>query len=220
MASKRAPFERRSLIGGQPCHHHSRTFDRLSHNGEVIVTADVVRLVKDFSPHKDGEAEKSRELTLALLAFSKDPFSRDIYTPGHITATGVVLSPKRKRVLLVHHARLDRWLLPGGHVESDDPAVSDTARREVLEETGAQLTAARPMLVGVDVHAIPANLREPLHLHHDLVFAFQAESKECQCSIESREVIWCQTDDFDRYGLPGSIRRSVMRAVHNFERVV
>jgi hypothetical protein len=68
-------------------------------------------------------------------------------------------------------------------------------------------------LVGVDVHAIPANSREPLHLHHDLIFGFQAVSKDCACSEESREVAWCRVDEFDTYGLPHSIRRSVERAI-------
>jgi 8-oxo-dGTP pyrophosphatase MutT (NUDIX family) len=178
-----------------------------------MVVEDVAQLLREFSPNGDGEAAKSRDLTLALLTLAPDPFSRGLFTPGHITCTGVVLSPKRKRVLLVHHARLNRWLLPGGHVELRDPTPAATAQREVIEETGAILAPDPPQLVSVDVHAIPGNLREPLHLHHDLIFAFQAESKVCQCSTESREIAWCRIDKFDTYALPGSIRRSVMRAI-------
>ena len=185
----------------------------VNHNSVLILPDDVARLLREFLPNEDGEAVKSRELTLALLDWSPDPFSRALFTPGHITCTGVVLSPRRKRVLLVHHARLDRWLLPGGHVEPEDITVAHTAAREVVEETGVQLSSDAPAIVGVDVHSIPPNTREPLHLHHDLIFAFQAESKQCRCSIESREVAWCKLDEFDSYGLPDSIRRSVLRAV-------
>ena len=178
-----------------------------------MIAQDVARLLRDFSPNGDGEAAKSCELTVALLEWSPSPFSRDLFTPGHVTCTGVVLSPRQKRVLLVHHRRLDRWLLPGGHVESGDATAGDTAKREVLEETGAQLSVEPPRLVGVDVHPIPSNGREPLHLHHDLIFAFQAESKMCQCSPESRDVAWCSLDEFDAFAVPGSIRRSVLRAI-------
>jgi 8-oxo-dGTP pyrophosphatase MutT (NUDIX family) len=178
-----------------------------------MVIEDVARLLREFSPNGDGEAVKSRDLTLALLQHAPDPFSRDFFTPGHVTCTGVVLSPKRKRVLLVHHGRLGRWLLPGGHVETQDTSAAATAAREVLEETGARLSKDVPRLVGVDVHPIPSNTREPLHLHHDLIFAFQAESKECQCSTESRAVAWCGLDQFEAFSLPDSIRRSVFRAV-------
>jgi 8-oxo-dGTP pyrophosphatase MutT (NUDIX family) len=184
-----------------------------ANNGHVIVAADVIRLLEAFDPARDGDANKSKELTLALLEWSPKPFSRDIFNPGHVTATGVVLSPKRRRVLLVHHNRLDRWLLPGGHCESQDSRISDTAKREVIEETGVELADLAPVLVGVDVHPIPGNAKEPLHLHHDLIFAFQAESRECSCSVESREVAWCKLDEFDFYQLPWSIRNSVKRAV-------
>lgn len=179
----------------------------------MIQPAEAIQLLGEFDPADDGEAAKSKELVLALLAWSQDAFSRFIYNPGHITCTGVVLSPTRKHVLLVHHRRLDRWLLPGGHVEAGDPNLADTARREVLEETGASLGRSRPRLVGVDVHAIPGNAKEPLHLHHDLIFAFEAISEKCQCSEESRAVLWCDLGEFDRYSLPGPIRRSVARAL-------
>src|SRR5215204_3877294 len=62
------------------------------YNPEVLQSADVLRLVDRFMPGDDGEAEKSRDLILALLSFSPEPFSRYTYTPGHITCTGVVLS--------------------------------------------------------------------------------------------------------------------------------
>ena len=53
-----------------------------------------------------------------------------------------------QRVLLVHHARLDRWLLPGGHVEPEDGCVEDAARREVIEETGVALGGGGAQLSG------------------------------------------------------------------------
>jgi hypothetical protein len=56
-------------------------------------------------------------------------------------------------------------------------------------------------------------------LHHDLIFALDAESKICECSEESRDVVWCGLDEFDAFGLPGSIRRSVLRAVQPDGRV-
>lgn len=187
----------------------------------MIQPQDVAALLRTFDAVTDGktddEAEKSRELILALLAYSPAPFSRDIYTPGHVTCTGAVLAPGGNAVLLVHHKRLDRWLLPGGHVEMQDATIGDVARREVVEETGAALAGTTPLLVGVDVHPIPPNKREPLHLHHDLIFAFRAHSEQFQVSEESRAVAWCPFDQFSRYDLPGSIRRSVLRAMSNIQ---
>jgi 8-oxo-dGTP pyrophosphatase MutT (NUDIX family) len=181
--------------------------------GVVLKPSDVTRLLERFVPGRDGEALKSRELTLALLSWSPNPFSRKIYNPGHVTCTGVVLSPKKKRVLVVHHNRLDRWLLPGGHCERTDTAISSVAEREVIEETGAVLLDRDAPLVGVDVHPIPANRKEPLHLHHDLIFAFHAKSSKTECSLESRAVAWCDVTEYDAYDLPNPIRKAVARAL-------
>lgn len=178
-----------------------------------LVASEVSKLVGVWAPGADGEARKSQELTLALLSWAGEPFSRKTFTPGHITCTGVVLCPERKRVLLVHHNRLDRWLLPGGHCEPDDPSPSSVAHREVIEETGALLDERDPALAGIDVHPIPANSREPLHLHHDLIFAFQSRTSRVACSPESRAVVWCGLDEFDRYNLPTPIRKAASRAL-------
>jgi 8-oxo-dGTP pyrophosphatase MutT (NUDIX family) len=178
----------------------------------MIAAGSVAALVRSFPDDGDGLAAKSRELILALLERTPDPFSRDQFGPGHITCTGLVLHPSADAILLVHHRRLDRWLLPGGHVEPDDGRIQDAARREVVEETGAQLDALPDgLLTGLDVHGIPPKRDEPFHLHHDLIFGFRAISEVIECSPESRAVSWCGTDEFDRYDLPESIRRSYAR---------
>jgi len=177
--------------------------------------ATVSTLVRTFSDPADGQADKSRELVLLLLEQAPQPFSRETFHPGHITCSGLVLAPDGERLLLVHHRRLDRWLLPGGHVEPDDASVAYAARREVVEETGAVLAAdaASGRLIGMDVHGIPAHRsrREPYHLHHDLLFYFRAASEELRASEESRAVLWCSPSEFDAYLLPGNIRRAWVR---------
>jgi len=167
-----------------------------------------------FRDEADGAAMKSRELILMLLERSPAPFSRDQFTPGHITATGLVLHPAGRRLLLVHHRRLDRWLLPGGHVEPDDQDIRDTARREVVEETGIDLLPDfDPRLAGLDVHGIPGRGAEPYHLHHDLVFLFRAVTGAVRISPESRDVAWCSPEEFDAYRVPPNVRLA-WRRVH------
>lgn len=173
---------------------------------------NVAALARGFSDATDGQALKSLELILQLLECSPEPFSRDHFTPGHITCSGMVLAPGQRRVLLVHHRRLERWLLPGGHVEPEDATIADAGRREVLEETGAVLTS-QAMLAGADVHGIPAKRGEPYHLHHDLLFAFEATSEEIQVSEESHAVAWCSPEEFEKYGIPDNVRRAWARVV-------
>jgi 8-oxo-dGTP pyrophosphatase MutT (NUDIX family) len=160
----------------------------------------------------DGELAKSRDLILHLLAFTPEPFSRQQFIPGHITCTGMVLAPDVEEILLVHHHRLDRWLLPGGHVELEDAAIWESARREVVEETGATLaTDVQPRLIGLDVHGIPPGKGEPYHLHHDLLFLFQAQSRDFRLSHESRAVAWAGSAELERYALPRNIPRAYER---------
>jgi 8-oxo-dGTP pyrophosphatase MutT (NUDIX family) len=178
---------------------------------EPHTVADVVR---GFDDATDGQALKSCELILLLLECSPEPFSRHHFTPGHITCTGLVLAPDGERILLVHHRRLSRWLLPGGHVEPDDPTVADAARREVVEETGAALVPSPSVpLIGADVHGIPSNGREPYHLHHDLLFHFRATSIDLEVSAESHAVVWCAPADFGRYEVPANVRRAYRRVL-------
>ena len=175
----------------------------------------VQSLVTAWGDERDGEAWKSRELILHLLRETPYPFARHQFAPGHITATACVLHPAEPAVLLVHHRRLDRWLLPGGHVEADrDTTIAGSARREAVEETGVLIdSSSAPVLVGLDVHGIPGRKKEPFHLHHDLIFRFRAASSRVEGSDEVRATAWCPVDRFDDYRLPLPIRRAVDRAL-------
>jgi 8-oxo-dGTP pyrophosphatase MutT (NUDIX family) len=174
-------------------------------------TAEALGLVRAFEAWP--EEEKSRELILALLESTDAPFSRDQFQPGHITCTAVVLHPNGRQFLVMHHHRHQRWLLPGGHVETSDATLSDTARREAMEETAVKIRGSAPArLAGMDVHGIPARQREPFHLHHDLIFAFSAASEEFALTAEAPRIAWCAADEFERYRLPSSIVRAAWRA--------
>lgn len=78
-----------------------------------------------------------------------------------VAAGGVVLDGDGPdaRVLVVHRPAYDDWSLPKGHVDPDEPLV-DTARREVVEETGvaAHVTAD----AGTTSHAL---LRDGVPAH-------------------------------------------------------
>lgn len=178
----------------------------------MLTAANLRAAAASFHDSADGQALKSRELILLLLDCTPAPFSRSQFTPGHITATGLVLAPDGDRLLLVHHRRLDCWLLPGGHVEPEDESVGDSARREVIEETGANLLPdAAPRLASMDVHGIPSNGREPYHLHHDMIFAFRAASDAIRVSPESHAVGWAAPAEFDRYAVPSPVRLAYRR---------
>ena len=178
-----------------------------------ITTEEAIHAVSDFAPGDDGLATKSKELTDLLLRHSDQPFSAMQFSPGHITCTALVLHPRELRVLMIHHHRLLRWLLPGGHVEETDASLPAAAAREAFEETRVRIDPEHtPFLAGIDVHGIPGGKTKPFHLHHDLIWCFRAATVELEVTEEAPEVMWVQESDWARLDLTPSIRNSIRRA--------
>jgi len=171
-----------------------------------VNSAELIGQIEHWRDDHDGGAMKSLDLILHLLRCSDRPFERDQYAPGEITATALVLNERTDSVLLVHHRRLDRWLLPGGHVEPEDATIFDAAQREAFEETSVQLDPEfEPYVAGFDVHGIPSNGKEPYHLHHDILIGLSAAGESIRASEESRAVIWCPIVQLERYNIPRNI---------------
>lgn len=53
-------------------------------------------------------------------------------------ASVFVVDPITKKMLLCHHSKFNRWVQPGGHIESNE-LPEETALRETYEETGVRV---------------------------------------------------------------------------------
>jgi 8-oxo-dGTP pyrophosphatase MutT (NUDIX family) len=178
-----------------------------------VTVSEALAVVEGFDPGADGLAAKSRELTADLLRHSTAPFSRSQFAPGHVTSTALVLHPREPLVLFMHHHRLHRWLLPGGHLEESDVSLAGAAAREAVEETCVLIDqASTPSLAGIDVHGIPPKKGEPFHLHHDLIWCFRALTEDIHITDEAPSVLWAGSADWDRLNVAGSIRNSILRS--------
>jgi 8-oxo-dGTP pyrophosphatase MutT (NUDIX family) len=167
----------------------------------------------DLEEHARAWPE-SAPVVARMIELSKqagDPFSRRLVEPGHFTASAFVLSPERRRVLLVHHRKLARWLQPGGHVEASDADLVAAARREVLEETGISVGAPLGGVFDVDVHAIPASRKDGAHLHFDVRYAFVALSDRLEASPEVLAARWVELDAVPLLTDESSVLRCVER---------
>lgn len=140
--------------------------------------------------------------------------------PGHITGAAWILSSDRRRVLLTHHRKLDRWLQLGGHADGQWH-VEEVALREAREESGLKRFEIVPingvvMPFDVDVHDIPARydsegqLIEDAHEHHDIRFLMIAHCDDITISEESHELGWFTPDEV----LERTDEESIVRMLH------
>lgn len=144
--------------------------------------------------------------------------------PGHITGAAWIVSSDRRRCLLTHHRKLNRWLQLGGHADGQ-AQVELVALREAQEESGMLAFDFVPIAdtiapFDVDVHDIPARhdaegrLIEDAHEHHDVRFLLIARSDESiQVSHESHDVAWFTPEEVLRQTDEPSVLRMLRKAL-------
>lgn len=135
-------------------------------------------------------AARARMSQLLKEAPFPGAFSRELFEPGHFTASAFVLSPDETSLLLIHHRKLGLWLQPGGHVEPEDVSLLEAARREVREETGLEELSLMEPCFDLDIHQIPAYGQSPAHLHFDVRALFRAPDLRFQASDEVQGAKW------------------------------
>jgi len=144
----------------------------------------------DFTSHNATRNEEARRIT-ALVNSSPRAAYRDNFVPGHLTGSAWIVDPTTSKVLLLHHAKLNRWLQPGGHADGEYDLAA-VALREAQEESGlTSLTLKDGAIFDLDIHTIPERGHEPAHLHFDVRFVVIADSSEPPIvSHESHDVAW------------------------------
>ncbi|EPX78019.1 NUDIX hydrolase [Salipiger mucosus] len=144
------------------------------------------------------DASAALRTALFLTSEGVGGFSRTMRR-GHVTASGFVVSPDRKQVLLLHHRKLGRWLQPGGHCDGNTDVIA-VARREIREETGmGDIRLVSNSIFDIDAHEIPARRNEPAHIHYDIRFLFEAmPSDGLVRNNESTAIEWVETSEMER----------------------
>lgn len=167
-----------------------------------------IQLVQELQSYKTSFAEENVFVFSFLdLLKSEDAFQRT-HLPGHITGSAWIVNNDQTKVLLVHHAKLNRWLQPGGHADGDEHVLR-VALREAEEETGIKkLSLLREPIFDLDIHTIPARKDFPEHLHYDIRFLIQAdEAEQIVVSEESHDVKWIALADLEKYNDETSVLR-------------
>ena len=127
---------------------------------------------------------------------------------GHLTGSAWIVDRERKRTLLTHHRKLDKWLQLGGHADGQLDLIA-VAMREAQEESGlTRLRVVDAAIFDVDRHLIPARKTEPDHWHYDIRFMIEADPDEpFVVSDESHDLAWIEITRMADYNTEESMAR-------------
>jgi 8-oxo-dGTP pyrophosphatase MutT (NUDIX family) len=125
--------------------------------------------------------------------------------PGHFTASGFIRTWDRKWVLLVFHPHLQKWIQPGGHLESVDKTVFCAAKREIEEETGL-VNVQWDGMMRLDLHQVPQTSKQMPHQHWDMQFGFEIE-KSTTLLTGGLHAKWVRYEELDRQMTDASVLR-------------
>jgi 8-oxo-dGTP pyrophosphatase MutT (NUDIX family) len=176
------------------------------------------RLTDLLAAHHPTDAKEEADLR-SMRGFASSlaaPFSREQW-PAHFTGSAVVVTPDGAKVCLVLHAKLKRWLQPGGHADVvDGGEMEKTALREAHEETGCEVSLhpSAPRPIDVDVHVIPARKTEPEHRHLDVRYLVVAKNPEALAHDpnESHGAQWLSWDEAIARADEAPLRRLLTKA--------
>jgi len=137
----------------------------------VSLHASATATLREWQPSTAAQ-ESLRQSYLGFLHARDDACTREC-SPGHLTASAVVVDAAAEHVLLTLHPRVGRWLQLGGHCEPNDTSLQAAALREAQEESGIAALTIEPRPIHLDVHPITCSLGEPTR-HFDVRFLVRA----------------------------------------------
>lgn len=150
----------------------------------------------------EAEERRAAENFISFISANPDCFKRTNLA-GHLTGSALVVNSTLTKVLLTHHKKLNMWLQLGGHADGHH-LLHEVAMTEAHEESGLTNLALlnyewdlfkarvpRPLPFDLDSHLIPANSKDPEHVHYDVRYVVLASSETLPVvSHESHDVRW------------------------------
>lgn len=170
----------------------------------------ILEHLQAYTPIHEQDAS-AKQRCLELIG-KPNCFERIYDHGGHFTASAFVTNETIDKMLLVHHAKLNKWVQPGGHCDGSSDVYA-SAMREVEEETGLKnLRSLMDGLFDIDLHLIPAFIpkNEPEHWHYDLRYAFIAnENDPLLINHESSDLGWFSFDQVKTMTQEQSVLRMI-----------
>lgn len=150
-------------------------------------------LLANYNPSTTDE-QLFKQKMISFVREHSNCFERTLEA-GHITASCWLINKDGSQALLMHHAKLNRWLQLGGHCDGDSD-VLNVALKEAQEESGiSNIVPVDGHIFDIDIHLIPENSKEKAHYHYDVRFLLQvAGDQDFVKNSESRDLQWISKD--------------------------
>ena len=127
-----------------------------------------------------------------------------------IDFTVAIFVVHERKVLVVHHRKLDQWLPLGGHIElEEDP--EQAALREAEEESGleVELVGERPPTTGAGTRALIAPRFLDIHritdTHEHIGMIYWARPRNGTVTLAATEhhgIRWCSAEELEQLQPP------------------
>jgi 8-oxo-dGTP diphosphatase len=117
------------------------------------------------------------------------------------TASAFVIHPTERKLCLLKHKKLNKWLQPGGHVELNEDPIQ-ALEHELLEETGLVLSdceiiepSEQPIVRGQKTLPLPQHINvhdfNEVHKHIDMQYLIRSNTDQLNpADGESQQIEW------------------------------
>lgn len=127
----------------------------------------------------------------------------------HYCASAFIVDLENKKLLLVHHKDLNKWVQPGGHIE-DNETPEDAAIREVFEETGLKVKLVGPHFPRDEDYIRPLGIQKNERengTHIDITYiAVPEDISDLKLNDESIDIRWFSIDELDNIDVFSDIK--------------
>lgn len=163
-----------------------------------------------LSIQKKDKKRKDLDLFVDFLENGKDISNKDNYD-GHLCGSSWIIDKKRNKTLLIKHPKLNKWMQPGGHIESNETPY-ETAIREMEEEANikeSDIKNTKEILIDAGIHEFKHSSK-PEHVHYDLRYCFDVDSNKVKIKSENNvEIKWFDFKDVPSIDEDGTLTRMV-----------
>lgn len=167
--------------------------------------AELLQLIDEYMQRFPKESISANEFKdFVNRNLEKSVYSRQNFD-GHFTASAFLVNRDKTQLLFLKHKKLNKWLQPGGHIDTSDTSILQAALREVEEETGLQRTDLQLIesdVFDLDAHAIPENPKkdEPAHVHYDVRYLLEVtnESNLLVNQDEAEGIKWLEINELEK----------------------